>query len=68
MGAMSRRRNEVDDLLTPTEVATWLRVPRDTVYSWRRRGKLPGAKIGRHIRFRRGDVERVLREQLDAAA
>jgi excisionase family DNA binding protein len=48
-------------LLLPQEVADWLGIPLQTLYSWRvdtgeRRGPT-GIKIGRHLRYRRADVE-----------
>jgi hypothetical protein len=36
-----------DDLLTPDEVATILRVRRTTALSYMRRGVIPGCKIGK---------------------
>lgn len=47
-----------DELLTPTELAEWLRVPLATVYQWRYKGEGPaGMKVGRHVRYRRSTVE-----------
>ena len=46
--------------------AAELDVPVRTVYAWRSRGLGPrGYKIGRHIRFRRSDVEAWLERQAD---
>lgn len=45
----------------PTELAQWLQVSVQTVYDWNSKGTGPQAhKIGRHLRFRRADVERWL--------
>jgi excisionase family DNA binding protein len=50
----------VDDL------ARWLDVPNTTIRQWRYRGIGPRAhKIGRHVRYRRADVEAWLAEQRD---
>lgn len=47
----------VEPLLTLTEVADWLRVPKATVYEWRRYGRGPKAyRVGRGLRFRPDDV------------
>jgi len=46
------------DLMTSEEVAQLLRVKVTTVRRWYREGKLPGARLGKAIRFRRDDVER----------
>ena len=45
------------DLLTAEEVATMLKVKVTTVRRWYRQGLLPGAKVGKALRFRRNDVE-----------
>lgn len=46
------------ELLTPDTLAEFLGVPVATVYRWRTRGVGPrGLKVGRHVRYRRADVE-----------
>ena len=51
-------------LLTVDEVAEWLGVPVGTIYAWRYRGGGPASyKVGRHVRFRREDVEAWLADQ-----
>lgn len=51
-------------LLTVEELAEWLGVPVGTIYAWRYRSTGPASyKVGRHVRFRRDDVERWLEEQ-----
>lgn len=57
---MHTRRNYDDELLTAAEVAAHLRVKRQTVYSWARRGVLPRVTIGPLVRFRARDVERLI--------
>jgi excisionase family DNA binding protein len=57
-------------LMTIHEVSEYLRVPVGTLYNWRYLGTGPAcAKIGRHLRYRRADVEAWVDErvQLDAA-
>jgi excisionase family DNA binding protein len=47
-----------DRLLTAPEVAAFLGIPLQTLYQWRVKGVAPRAvKVGRHLRFRRADVE-----------
>ena len=61
---MSRTRER---LLSPADLAAYLGIPLGTVYSWRwRGGGPPGFKIGRHVRYRRADVERWLEERQEA--
>ena len=50
--------------MNPAEVAAYLRVPLATIYDWRYKGDGPPAsKIGRHLRYRRSDVELWLYER-----
>ncbi len=56
-----------DRLLTLPEVADYLGVPEKTIYMWRTRGVGPrGLRVGRHVRFRREDVESWLELQADS--
>jgi excisionase family DNA binding protein len=45
-----------NEILTVTEVARFLRVPKSTVYKLARLGQLPASKIGKHWRFLRRDI------------
>lgn len=50
-----------DDMtLSPEEAAAYLRVNPQTIYRNLRRGRLPGAKVGRQWRIRRTDLDRLL--------
>jgi excisionase family DNA binding protein len=40
-----------DEMLTPTEVAEYLKVPVQTVWRWCRTGTLPAVKIGKYWRI-----------------
>jgi len=52
--------------LGPEEVAAELGVPLRTVYAWRSTGRGPrGARFGRHVRFRREDVDAWIEQQFD---
>lgn len=44
------------EILTVSEVARFLRVPKSTVYKLARVGELPASKIGKHWRFLRRDI------------
>jgi excisionase family DNA binding protein len=67
--SQNRRRemtNELDRLLTITDLSEMLGVPVDTLYGWRHRGEGPaGYRIGRHVRYRRSAVEAWLDTQAD---
>ena len=56
-------------LMTTEDVAQFLRVPVNTIYAWRSRDVGPPAiKVGRHLRWRREDVQRWLDEHADEPA
>ena len=56
---------QLDELLSPQDLADYLDVPLNTVYRWRHRGGGPAAfRVGKHIRYRRSDVERWIQRQL----
>jgi len=51
-------------LLSPDELASYLGVPRATVYRWRSRREGPcGIRVGRHVRYRLEEIERWLDER-----
>jgi excisionase family DNA binding protein len=50
----------------PKDLAEWLDLPVATIYRWRHTGIGPPAvRVGKHLRYRRRDVERWLAEQAD---
>ncbi len=44
------------EMLTAGEVATWLRVTKDWVYTQTRAGRIPHVSLGRYVRYRRSAV------------
>ena len=45
-------RRVAEPLWTPTDVATYLGVPVQTLYQWRRKhAGPPGRRVGRHLRY-----------------
>jgi excisionase family DNA binding protein len=55
-------------LMTIGELAEYLQIPRETIYRWRKYGGGPcGFRMGRHIRFRRSEVEAWLEARRDSA-
>ena len=56
------------ELLTPDEVARYLRVAPQTVYRLLRCGECPGVKVGRQWRVRRSDLEACLTNPAPGAA
>lgn len=56
----------LDRLLSPTELASYLTIPVQTIYQWRHRGEgPPGYRVGRHVRYRWIDIQAWLEEQTD---
>ena len=50
--------SEEPEMMSPQVLADFLHVPLATVYGWRHKGGGPPAsKVGRHLRYRRNDVE-----------
>ena len=47
----------MNDVMTVSEVAEYLRVNPQTVYRKAKAGELPAVRIGRAIRFRRTELE-----------
>ena len=54
------------EFLSVQELAALFGIPVGSIYNWRNRGTGPrGYRIGRHVRYRRSDVELWLEEQAD---
>ncbi|MBT4189054.1 MAG: helix-turn-helix domain-containing protein [Gemmatimonadales bacterium] len=55
----------MEPLLTSGEVAEILQIPRATLYHWRydRTGP-PVVKVGRHLRYRKSDLEMWIEERV----
>jgi excisionase family DNA binding protein len=58
---MDTDRGNLDDtFLTVAEVAELLKLNQQTVRNWIDQGSLPAVRVGRRVRIRRTDLERVL--------
>ena len=66
-GDMSYRDVE-DSFLTVAEVADTLKLNQQTVRNWIDQGSLPAVRVGRRVRIRRSDFERLLAESYTAGA
>jgi excisionase family DNA binding protein len=49
--------NGPEDLLTPEELCSLLKVKKQRVYEWVHLGRIPYIKVGRFLRFSRPDIE-----------
>ena len=60
---MSADRGTLEDtFLTVAEVAELLKLNQQTVRNWIDQGSLPAVRVGRRVRIRRSDLERILAE------
>jgi excisionase family DNA binding protein len=51
-----------DSFLTVAEVAEMLKLNQQTVRNWIDQGSLPALRVGRRVRIRRSDLERMLEQ------
>src|SRR6185312_4173421 len=54
--------------LTVAEVAETLKLNQQTVRNWIDQGSLPALRVGRRVRIKRSDFERILAESYSAGA
>ena len=53
------------DILTLEEVAEYLRLKPQTIYTWAQEKKIPAAKIGKEWRFRRSVIDKWFNQHMD---
>ena len=51
------------DILTLEELHGYLKIPKPTLYALAQGGRIPAAKVGKHWRFRRNDIDAWLKAQ-----
>ena len=51
------------EILTLQELHAYLKVPRPSLYAMAQGGRIPAAKIGKHWRFRKSDIDQWLEAQ-----
>jgi excisionase family DNA binding protein len=49
-----------DDIFSIDQAAGYLKVPKSTLYTLVREGRIPSHKVGRHWRFRKAAIDRWL--------
>src|SRR5919201_5951450 len=59
---MAERADLEESFLTVAEVADMLKLNQQTVRNWIDQGSLPAVRVGRRVRIKRSDLERVLDE------
>jgi excisionase family DNA binding protein len=55
----------MEDIMTLEEVAKYLKVKPQTIYTWAQDAKIPAAKIGKEWRFRKSVIDRWFNEHID---
>ncbi len=62
---LAQPRSEIlrEPLLDAERAALLLGIPRSSIYAYAKRRELPHVKIGKHLKFIRSDLERVLVER-----
>ena len=51
------------EILTLEELRTYLKIPKPTLYALAQTGRMPAAKVGKHWRFRKSDIDEWLNAQ-----
>jgi excisionase family DNA binding protein len=53
------------DIMTLEDVAVYLKLKPQTIYSWAQEGKIPAVKIGKEWRFRKSVVDKWFNDHFD---
>jgi excisionase family DNA binding protein len=59
-----KMENSKSDILTVDEAAELLKIPRSSVYKLAQQGKIPAQKVGRHWRFYRPKLVKLVAGEL----
>lgn len=54
-----------NDIMTLEEVANYLKVKPQTIYTWAQEKKIPAAKIGKEWRFKKSMIDRWFDSHID---
>jgi len=54
-----------DKIMTLEEVAEYLRVKPQTIYTWAQEKKIPAAKLGKEWRFKKSIIDQWFNEHID---
>jgi excisionase family DNA binding protein len=55
----------MDDIMTLEDVAGYLKLKPQTIYTWAQDGKIPAAKLGKEWRFRKSVIDRWFNQHID---
>jgi excisionase family DNA binding protein len=65
---MTRDDLDPDEFLTVADVAATLKLNQQTVRNWIDQGSLPAFRVGRRVRIRRSDFQRILDESYSGSS
>jgi excisionase family DNA binding protein len=65
---MMSRSDSEEEYLTVAQVAETLKLNQQTVRNWIDQGSMPALRVGRRVRIKRSDFERILSESYSAGA
>jgi excisionase family DNA binding protein len=54
-----------EEIMTIEEVAAYLRLKPQTIYTWAQEGKIPAAKLGNQWRFKKSIIDRWFARHID---
>jgi len=54
-----------NDIMTLEEVADYLRLKPQTIYTWAQEKKIPAAKLGKEWRFRKSLIDKWFNQHID---
>lgn len=57
--------NDNDKIMTLEEVAEYLRLKPQTIYTWAQEKKIPAAKLGKEWRFRKSMIDQWFNNSMD---
>lgn len=52
-----------DNLLTVPELSEWLKIPQKTIRDWVYKRQIPHKRVGRHIRFKKSEIEHWIKQK-----
>lgn len=55
----------MDDIMTLEEVARYLKLKPQTIYTWAQNNKIPAVKLGKEWRFRKSVIDRWFDQHMD---
>lgn len=55
----------MDEIMTIEELAKYLKLKPQTIYTWAQNGKIPAAKLGKEWRFKKSVVDKWFNRHID---